>query len=169
MRRAALEGDTALDRLARHGYRAAYRLMRVYWALWRPDTHGALVALWNEGRILLVKNSYVPYHSLPGGYVRANETGREAAVRELAEEVGLHVAPKVLEPSIDVTHVWEDKRDHVEIFQLDIDPRPTPKVDRREVVHAGWYTPDEAFALDLFPPIWRHIVAHERARDLSAR
>ncbi|HEX2675448.1 MAG TPA: hypothetical protein VHM19_02380, partial [Polyangiales bacterium] len=50
-------------------YRVAYRMMRTYWSVRKPSTHGALVSLWHEGQILLVQNSYVPYRSLPGGYV----------------------------------------------------------------------------------------------------
>lgn len=148
----------AVDALMRTAYRGAYRMMRVYWALRQPNTHGALVAIWHEGRILLVRNSYVPYYSLPGGYVRRGETAREAAVRELAEEVGIDVAPDRLEPSVDVTHRWEKKHDHVEIFALEVDVRPEIVVDNREVVAAEWLEPDEALKRDLFPPIFQHIV-----------
>ena len=34
---------------------------------------------------------YVPYYSLPGGYVHRDETGRQAAARELFEETGVRV------------------------------------------------------------------------------
>ncbi len=139
-------------------YKAAYRLMRVYWKVRRPDTHGALVAIWHQGRILLVKNSYVPYHSLPGGYVKATETARQAALRELKEEIGLvGVREQALLPGVDVVHHWEGKTDHVEIFQLEVDTAPHVQVDNREVVSAAFYTPDEALKMWLFPPIARHI------------
>ena len=49
--------------------------MRVYWTVRRPHTHGSLVAMWFNGQILLVKNSYVRYFSLPGGYVKRGESG----------------------------------------------------------------------------------------------
>src|SRR6185369_16200092 len=79
-------GETMIDFLYRSAYRTAYRMMRLYWSMAHPATHGALLAIWNEGEILLVRNSYVPYYSLPGGYVHRDETGRQAAARELFEE-----------------------------------------------------------------------------------
>ena len=58
-----------LDRSFQVAYKVAYRMMRLYWGVRRPATHGALVTLWNEGELLLIQNSYVNYRSLPGGYV----------------------------------------------------------------------------------------------------
>jgi len=71
--------------------RCAYLLMRVFWAVRKHTTHGALVTIWVKQRILLVKNSYVRYFSLPGGYVKRGESGFDAAIRELREEVSLNV------------------------------------------------------------------------------
>jgi len=142
-----------IDQLFRLLYRLAYRGMRVYWALVRPRTHGALVALWSGGEILLVRNSYTPYHSLPGGYVRRRETALEAARRELLEEVGLSLGAEGLARVVDVHHGWEGKRDHVEIFEAELPERPRVRVDGREVVAAAFYPPARALALDLFPPV----------------
>jgi 8-oxo-dGTP diphosphatase len=148
---------TLVDHGFRLAYRAAYQLMRVYWTVRRPNTHGALVALWHDGEILLIKNSYVAYHSLPGGYVARNETGREAAVRELREEVGIDARVEQLEPLFDETNAWEGKRDHVEIFGLDLEQRPSVAIDRREVISADWFKPERALELNLFPPLRRII------------
>lgn len=153
-----------LDELYRAAYKGAYKMMRVYWAVRRPDTHGALVAIWNAGKVLLIRNSYVRYYGLPGGYVRPGEAAPAAAVRELLEEVGLGVSEEKLERVLDVTHDWEGKHDHVEIFRLDLPYEPKVKVDNREVIAAQMYTADEALKLDLFPPVRQHIerVASER-------
>ncbi|MEY4545355.1 MAG: hypothetical protein RL685_1550 [Pseudomonadota bacterium] len=135
-------------------YRVAYKLMRAYWSVRKPSTHGALVVLWNQGELLLVQNSYVPYRSLPGGYVARSETSREAAIRELREEIGITTArPEELEKVYDEVKEWEGKRDHVEIFSLELGARPVVRIDYREVVHAGWFAPEQALALNLFPPI----------------
>src|SRR5918911_1416646 len=80
---------SAIDRSFQLAYKLAYRMMRFYWGVRRPATHGALVTLWNQGELLLIQNSYVGYRSLPGGYVGRYETAREAAVRELREEIGV--------------------------------------------------------------------------------
>jgi 8-oxo-dGTP diphosphatase len=142
-----------IDRLYRVAYRGAYRMMRVYWAVMRPQVHGALVAIWNNGEILLVKNSYVPYWSLPGGYVHRGETGRQAAIRELIEETGIRAGAAELRLALDHQHLWEGKREHVEIFELDVATRPTLKVDNREVIQATFFHPKKALELELFEPL----------------
>lgn len=147
-----------IDGAYRLAYKAAYRMMRVYWGVRRPDTHGALVAIWHGRKILLVQNSYVPYRSLPGGYVKPSETGKQAALRELREEIGLvGITEDQLLPGVDIVHQWEGKTDHVEIFRLDVEAPPSVQVDRREVVDAGFFTAEEALSMWLFPPIARHI------------
>jgi ADP-ribose pyrophosphatase YjhB (NUDIX family) len=132
-------------------------MMRTYWKLRHPTKHGSLVAVWAGGEVLLVRNSYVPYYCLPGGYVRGSETARQAAMRELAEEVGLTVRDDELELVLEETNDWEGKRDHVHIFELNVMARPQVKVDHREVVDGSWWTPDRALSLDLFPPVRRAI------------
>lgn len=146
-------GPTIVDRSFQLAYKLAYRMMRVYWGVRRPSTHGALVTLWNQGQLLLVQNSYVPYRSLPGGYVGRFETGPEAAVRELREEIGISATPDQLEKVFDEVKDWEGKRDHVEIFALHLDRRPEIRIDHREVVAADWFSPERALELNLFPPI----------------
>jgi ADP-ribose pyrophosphatase YjhB (NUDIX family) len=144
---------TLVDRGFQLAYKSAYRAMRQYWRLRRPTTHGSLITLWNAGEVLLVRNSYVPYYSLPGGYLRSNETARQAAARELREEVGIEVEADRLELVVERTHEWEGKHDHVQIFSLDVPTRPEIEVDHREVIEAAWWTPERALTLDLFPPL----------------
>ncbi|MEO8180082.1 MAG: NUDIX hydrolase [Deltaproteobacteria bacterium] len=153
----------AVDLCFQAAYRVAYRLMRAYWAVRRPSTHGALVSLWNQGELLLVQNSYVPYRSLPGGYVARSETSRDAAIRELREEIGISARPEELEKVFDEVKEWEGKRDHVEIFALELAGRPQIRIDHREVVSAGWFSPEQALTLNLFPPIRKIIEERQRA------
>lgn len=154
---------TLIDRAFQLGYKVAYRLMRTAWRLTNPLTHGALVLIWSRGEVLLVRNSYVPYYSAPGGFVKAGEDARDAALRELLEEVGLQVEPDALKLSLELTHPWEYKRDHVKIFELTLDERPVVHVDHREVIEAVWVSPNEALQMNVFPPLKRVIREH-RAR-----
>ncbi|MDP9001419.1 MAG: NUDIX hydrolase [Myxococcota bacterium] len=155
--RATPEGSAPgrVDRGFQAAYTCAYRMMRIYWRLRHPTTHGSLVALWNRGEVLLVRNSYVPYYSLPGGYVRGGETPQGAALRELSEEVGISAKPEHLELVLEQTHEWEGKHDHVHIFGMIVSARPVVAVDHREVVEASWWLPERALSLDLFPPLRR--------------
>jgi ADP-ribose pyrophosphatase YjhB (NUDIX family) len=146
---------TLVDRGFQLAYISAYQMMRAYWRVRRPTTHGSLVALWNEGELLLVRNSYVSYYCVPGGYVRAGESGREAALRELFEEVGISARGEELVALRDETHEWEGKHDHVQIFSLTLAKRPEIKVDHREVIEASWVPRERALTLDLFPPLRR--------------
>jgi len=142
----------ALDRLARFALRCAYGGMRVYWALCHPRTHAAVVALWHGGEVLLVRTSYSRGHWLPGGHVRWRETGREAAQRELREELDLRVALEELTPVLDLRHRFQGKIERVEIFELTPATRPEIAIDHREIVEARFYPPAQALALDVYPP-----------------
>jgi 8-oxo-dGTP diphosphatase len=149
---------TLVDRGFQIGYQLAYRLLRAYWRVRRPTTNGALVAIWSRGEVLLVRNSYVPYYSAPGGYIRPAESGRDAALRELNEEVGVKVRPDQLELALDTTHEWEGKLDHVQIFNLNVAERPVVHIDHREVVEATWFAPKRVLELKhVFPPLRRVI------------
>ncbi len=159
----SVERPTRLDLALQLGYLCAYQLMRAYWRLRRPTTHGALVAIFCRGQVLMVRNSYVSYYSAPGGYLRSHETAREAAVRELCEEIGLAVNPSQLELALEVTHDWEGKQDHVAIFTLDVDERPTVRVDHREVVEAFWFSPQQVADNDVFPPLKQVIEKRAKA------
>ncbi len=156
-------GATPVDRAYQLAYVCAYRLMRTYWTLRHPKTHGALVTLWHDDKVLLVKNSYVPYHSLPGGYVGAAESGRDAALRELREEVNLTLTPDGLERVRDEEHEWEGKREHIEIYSAELSERPSLEIDHREVIDARWLSVEEALKLELFPPLRRVLLARRAA------
>jgi 8-oxo-dGTP pyrophosphatase MutT (NUDIX family) len=156
-------GGAVIDRLFQAGYWLAYRLLRLYWAVRHPLTHGALVAVWHRGRILLVRTSYAGYYTTPGGYVHRGEATRRAAARELAEEVGIAVADDELVPALEITHDWEDKRDHVCLYRLDLIERPDFRPDNREVIEAAFYEPGAALTLELFPPVRQHIEAVSQA------
>jgi 8-oxo-dGTP diphosphatase len=158
---------TTVDRAYQLAYVCAYRLMRTYWTIRHPKTHGSLVTLWHEGKVLLVKNSYVPYHSLPGGYVSDSESGRDAACRELREEVNLTISADRLTQVLDQHHEWEGKREHIEIYSVELDERPTLRIDNREVIDASWVSAEEALKLELFPPLRQVLLA--RTRSGSAR
>lgn len=59
-----------------------------------PVSVGALALVECEGKIVLIRQSYVPGWRLPGGGVGYGEPPATAVMRELKEEIGLtHAAP----------------------------------------------------------------------------
>jgi len=144
-----------LDALFRLAYRGAYLLMRVYWAVAGPTTHGVLVAVWHEGEVLVVRNGYQPLLSMPGGYLARGEDPLEAARRELREEVGLAAERGDLRVAFTMRHRWMGKDEHVTVLELRPARRPPVTIDGREVVEARFLTPGEALRLQLLPPVRR--------------
>lgn len=122
------------------------RVMHLYWRFSRGLTLGVRgMAIDPEGRIFLVKHSYVPGWHLPGGGVEPNETIREALGRELMEEGNIEFLE---EPRLfGMYHNRKDSgRDHVALFvskafRQDKSPQPNA-----EIVAHGF------FGRDTLPP-----------------
>jgi 8-oxo-dGTP pyrophosphatase MutT (NUDIX family) len=141
----------------RVAYRSAYWAARVWWFIRRPQTFGAIVALWNDGRILLVQASYRRCYTLPGGFMKPGETAREAASRELAEELQLFIRPATLELGWRGSRRFESREDTVTIWEVLLDAPPAIRVDGRELIWAGWKTPAEARSLRLLPHLREYL------------
>ncbi|HVU04618.1 MAG TPA: NUDIX hydrolase [Polyangiaceae bacterium] len=156
---------TLVDRTFQLAYFCAYRMMRAYWRVAHPTTHGTQILLFHGDDVLLVKNSYVPYWSAPGGYIASGETGRDAVVRELREEIGFAANPDEVRLLLEVKHEWEGKIDHCQIFGLDVPDRVPVEIDHREVVEASFIPIEQALGLVLFPPL--RTVLEDRVRERS--
>jgi 8-oxo-dGTP pyrophosphatase MutT (NUDIX family) len=146
-----------INALIRAVYRLAHWGLRLLWFIRRPETTGALVAVWCRGRVLLVRNSYRPQLTLPGGYVRAREDRRTTAARELREEVGIQVQPRHLVHAYHGTHLFEHRKDTLDIFELEMDEEPQVRVDDREVVAAEFHSPDDALGMSIVPHLEEYL------------
>jgi ADP-ribose pyrophosphatase YjhB (NUDIX family) len=58
-------------------------------ALFAPVAYGACALIERDGKVLLVRHSYVSGWLLPGGGVARGEPAEHAIVREMREEIGL--------------------------------------------------------------------------------
>jgi ADP-ribose pyrophosphatase YjhB (NUDIX family) len=142
---------------------AAYRGARIWWFLARPTHIGAVAAIWHGGELLLVRSSYRRGWTLPGGGVGASEAPREAARREIGEEVGIALEGASLNPAIAVEDDWESRRETVHVFETRLLRRPAIRVDRREIVEARWMTPAAARQERLPPHVRRYLDWHDSA------
>ncbi len=156
------DGDRSLrgevvDLGFRMAYRVAHRMLRTWWRVRRPHTRGALVAVWFDGELLLVKNSYRDQYTLPGGYVRRGESPSQAGTRELREEVGLVVPSDEVSVVYSAIKVFEARADEVTIVEVQAGDRPEFRVDNREIVWAGFKPPRDALALPLVPHLREYL------------
>ena len=146
------------------------RFFHLYWRFARGLTIGVrAVVIDGEGRVFLVKHTYVAGWQLPGGGVEVGETLLDALKRELVEEGRIEVLD---EPHLHglFFNVHVSRRDHVVIFvvrRFHQDRMPEPN---REIASCGFFAPDRlpedttrgtrlriAEVLDGKPPIetWR--------------
>ncbi len=108
-----------------------------------PITLGVrLVALDPAGRVLLVRHTYLPGWHLPGGAVEADETARQAALREVREEAGLVIAGEM-----SLLHLYHHRttgrRDHIAVFVArDVRQAPGVVVASAEIRAAGFFDPE---------------------------
>ena len=79
-----------VDFLLRPVTTTGHQLLKAGWFFRRPRTYGAhAFALTPERKLILVKLRYASGWRLPGGGHEADEDPRDAALRELREEIGL--------------------------------------------------------------------------------
>ncbi len=113
---------------------AAYKILRRWKILTKASNRGAAVAVWFDDQILVVRHSYRPGWSLPGGQIKKNEEPRSAASRELKEEVGIQTAPESL------IQIHESPQGKFQ-FECRLQIRPVIKIDNREIIEARFLDP----------------------------
>jgi len=147
-----------LDAAWRAFYIVAYRLLRIWWFIRRPPCQGVYVAVWRGDELLLIRNSYRSGVTVPCGTLARGESPREAARRELEEEVGIRVAASDLAFIREIEIPFENKQDHAYFFELrrDSGAEIRYQVDNREVVWAHFCSAEHLMNFPLAP----HLVAY---------
>ena len=123
--------------------RVLTRLFHLYFRLQRPMTLGVrALAFDGEGRIFLVRHSYVPGWHLPGGGVEPGETALACLEREIDEEGHLRatVPPRLFGFYFNNRI---SRRDHVALYVLQNVVQTAPRAPDREIVEAGFFSPDD--------------------------
>ena len=118
------------------------RFFHVYWRFARGMTFGVRALVFDEqGRVFLVKHSYVSGWHLPGGGVEVGETALDAMRRELAEEGNIVVdGQPVLHGIFFNRHV--SRRDHVVVYLVRNFHQASKPVPNREIVDCGFFAPN---------------------------
>lgn len=126
-------------------HRLAGKAARLAWRITRPRTIGVRALLLGpDGRVALVRHTYLDGWYLPGGGVKKGEGIADALHRELAEEVA--VTGATVERVLGVYHNRrEGKDDHVIVYVAWVADAALRGADTLEVAEVGW------FALDALP------------------
>jgi 8-oxo-dGTP diphosphatase len=155
---AVISRSDSVDRAWRMVFWLGYRMARTWWRLRRPDHHGAVVAVWLDGLILGVQQSYTVGLTWPGGGIGRGEDETHAAQRELHEELGLSVRADELTLVRRMTTEWEYRHDHVRIFELHLTAAPALTPDNREIGRAAFMRPHEMLAVRTPPFVRRYLL-----------
>lgn len=129
--------------LPRRLRRALQRVLHLYWRLSRGLTLGVrAVVIDPQGRVFLIRHTYVRGWQLPGGGVEAGETIMQALARELKEEGNIELTGSpVLHGVFFNRHV--SRRDHVALFVVRAFRQPGPPVPNHEIAAHGFFAPDQ--------------------------
>ncbi|HUR50829.1 MAG TPA: NUDIX hydrolase [Mycobacteriales bacterium] len=105
-------------------------------------TVGAVLVLRRpDGRFLMVDQRHSGGWALPGGLLRRGERPADGVVREVAEEVGIHLDADDLPVPTPVVAPRARRVDLV--YVLDADEQQARREDPAEVRRIGWFTLDE--------------------------
>jgi ADP-ribose pyrophosphatase YjhB (NUDIX family) len=132
-----------LNALRRAGELLISRVFHVYWRFSRGLTVGVRGLIFDgDGRVFLVKHSYVAGWHLPGGGVEKGETLLTALDRELREEGNIEVSePPVLHAVYFNRRI--SRRDHVALFVVRAFRQTAPPQPNHEIVDHGFFAPSE--------------------------
>jgi 8-oxo-dGTP diphosphatase len=146
-------------------YRFGFRAAKLWWRLRRPGHDGAVVAVWLGRRILVVQQSYRTNLTWPGGGIHRGEDPRDAARRELREELGLAVPARDLVLAREMVVEWDYRQNHVRVFELHLQAEPQIRIDEREIIAARFIEPDRLLAESGLPPFIPTYLRERRASD----
>jgi 8-oxo-dGTP diphosphatase len=120
--------------------RIAYAGLRTYWFLLRPRIVGVKCILTHGDEVLLVRHTYGSRAwDLPGGTVKRREAPRDAARREMHEELGRRIDDwtSLGELNVNTNH----HEDNLHLFVARVDD-PALELDLVELAEAGWFPRD---------------------------
>src|SRR5215470_6765356 len=116
--------------------------MHLYWRMSRGLTLGVRgLVIDGQGRVFLVRHTYISGWHLPGGGVEPGETVLDALARELREEGNIELAGMPTQFGI-YFHPTVSQRDHVVLFVVKDFCQPAPPVPDHEIMAHGFFPRD---------------------------
>jgi 8-oxo-dGTP pyrophosphatase MutT (NUDIX family) len=122
---------------------AIRRVLHAYWRFARALTVGVRALIFDgEGRVFLVKHSYLAGWHLPGGGVETGETILAALERELREEGNIELTDP---PTLHAVYFNRrvSRRDHVALYIVRSFRQTAPPQPNSEIVAHGFFATSE--------------------------
>lgn len=133
------------ERVRRQAERVLRKVLHTYWRFSRGVTLGVRALVIDEqGRIFLIRHTYVRGWQLPGGGVEVGELLIEALARELSEEGNIELDPAT--PPVLFGMYFNSRasrRDHVALFVVRAFSQPKPPMPDREIAAHGFFAADD--------------------------
>lgn len=95
-----------------------------------------------DGRVLLLRHTYMPGWHFPGGGVEPGETAAEAARREAEEETGFRVEGAMRLLGLYLHQHEATNRDHVAVYVARQFQEVKAFSRNGEIAEIGWFAPD---------------------------
>jgi 8-oxo-dGTP diphosphatase len=110
----------------------------------------SLVVATHADAVLMMFDSWRKQWELPGGTREPGETARAAAVRELREETGIHVANLTFAAVAEFELTKPERRELLAVYRVQLPALPRLTVND-EALGFRWWPPSEAVSDDMSP------------------
>jgi len=133
--------DQGVPEISRKSTRMMVWLLHRYFLLTRSMTLGVRAACFDEeGRVFLVRHTYLPGWYLPGGGIERGETANAALAKELREEGNLEILGQ---PQLFSCYFNNNasKRDHVLLYRVNV-KQTAVRLPDKEIAESGFYSLD---------------------------
>jgi 8-oxo-dGTP pyrophosphatase MutT (NUDIX family) len=116
----------------------------------RVPMPASLVVVTHAGAVLMMFDSWRRQWELPGGTREAGETARQAAVRELREETGIHATELTFAAVAEFDLRKPERRELLAVYRVHLEVVP-PLTPNDEALDFRWWSPSAPASDDMSP------------------